>query len=547
MRYPAPSVLLCLAAAVPPDAFASAAGDNATAACNCDGCPKSSNEILGRHTTLVSPTCPEGSVATVTKLRTASTSGDYELLTWNTGGWTYTDDILGGPYKYRRATAGEDDEVTCFGLDESELPVVGDQPQIEVKLNCESVECDFLYDVEFGCAETGVLGVDVARGGGVQVLSDVDDTIKCPFPQCAELRDCSPLDVKHYLAGVDVRLEDGEFYPGVAELMLGLALGPGANATGNATANETTSAAPPAFVPAKPMLLSARPNEFNALLGISQDNDLNQYYERVGRREDRPSYGVNVDSSMYGTITDGTSHTEFGQTKARHYNDVSTKRPNTRFAFLGDNGQGDVCAAQSMLESRNGGRMVAVLIHESQPDPAKVLTECQQPDGDDFTLTLSEGDYNGAVHFHKTHSDAALWALNRGLLSCCSAESVHHAVAEWAACRCEPEEGNNATSSCAYNDTIPPPTGPYHTPETRASARAYCADVESDQKALAAGIALCDPSGGCAASRSYVPGEFYVPGVGSFSAAAAPLSPGKFALAAAASLLLQGMLSNVMF
>jgi len=458
--------------------FSLAAEDSS---CNCDGCSGSSTIFLGRHTDLDSEVCPEGSVATVTKLRTASSSGDYELLTWNTGGSTYTDDILGSPYKYRQATAGEGEEITCFQLNETELPVIGDQRSIQVKLNCESARCKFLYDVQFGCAKTGVLIEDVTNNGGVQVLSDVDDTIKSPYPQCTEISNCELKDLKHYFAGADVRLNDGEFYPGVAEFMLGLALGPGADCS---LENSTT------FVPAKPMLLSARPNEVKALLGISQDNDLNLYFERVGRGEQQPSFGISVDSSMYGTLFDTTDHTEFGQTKARHFNTVSNEHPNTRFLFMGDNGQGDVCAAQSMLESDNGSRMVAVLIHQTQSDPEKILSECQQPDGEDFTLTLQDGDYGGAVHFHKTHSNAAAWALDRGLISCCSAGAVYNAVAEWAACRCE-----GTVEVCAYNETFPPPTGPYYRPSVRDAARAYCADVATDQAALASKISTCDPLG----------------------------------------------------
>ena len=54
--------------------------------CNCTGCPASDRVSVGLHKNLVSEICPEGSVATVTTLRTANTKGglsNYDLLTWN--------------------------------------------------------------------------------------------------------------------------------------------------------------------------------------------------------------------------------------------------------------------------------------------------------------------------------------------------------------------------------------------------------------------------------------------------------------------------------
>lgn len=57
-----------------------------TSNCNCTGCPNSDRVAVGLQKDLVSPACPEGSVATVTTLRTADTKGElskYDLLTWN--------------------------------------------------------------------------------------------------------------------------------------------------------------------------------------------------------------------------------------------------------------------------------------------------------------------------------------------------------------------------------------------------------------------------------------------------------------------------------
>ena len=60
-------------------------GNEQTSNCNCTGCPNSDRVAVGLQKNLVSAACPEGSVATVTTLRTADTKGvlGYDLLTWN--------------------------------------------------------------------------------------------------------------------------------------------------------------------------------------------------------------------------------------------------------------------------------------------------------------------------------------------------------------------------------------------------------------------------------------------------------------------------------
>ena len=436
-------------------------GNEQTSNCNCTGCPNSDRVAVGLQKNLVSAACPEGSVATVATLRTADTKGvlGYDLLTWNEGAIS-GDLSLNSPYIYRQASA---QGTKCYEADPSVLPVIGDQNTIKVTLNCEAVICDFQWDVQFGCAELGVL--TTSTDGGLQVLSDVDDTIACASPSTC---DSIPSCVSYSLAGIDNRLEHKEMYPGVGELMNGLALGPNDGNEGQ-------------YVPAKPMLLSARPREAQLILAIDQDSELNVYVESVGDRVNHTNWGVNTDSSMYGTIRDGTNFAKFGATKSESFNSVSSERNNTRFAFLGDNGQGDVCGAQSMLESPNGDRLEVVFIHVVQ-DPEDALTACEHPDGSDFTLDLPESD---TVHYHRTHADAAIWALDRGLISCCSAHNVYLAINEWVECRCDgicPEAGLNT----GFVDLA-----------TRNETLAYCEELRNDQKVLLGVVDECDPGGDC--------------------------------------------------
>lgn len=445
--------------------------------CNCTetDCPDADKAILGGTTDIISPTCDEGSVAAVELLNSIDDTGDYEVITWNLGASTWTDTFT-SPYKYANASK-EGDDVTCFIVPPENLPVIGDQTQIKVTLNCEWTRCNFRHRVEFWCYKTGVLTSDV--GGGVQVLSDVDDTIVCPNPQ--------GFTDPHKIAGVDTRLEAKELYPGVAELMLGLALGLEEAPTNSSTNNETSSLFNEGYVPARPMLLSARPRELS-FLSIAQDAEINVYMEQVGQRNHHASWGTNIDGSMYGTVFDGNSFNEFGETKARSYQEVSQARPNTRFAFMGDNGQGDVCGAQSMLQSSTGDRMIAVLIHLTE-DPEISNTECEDPDSGSFTLDLPESD---KVHYHSTHSDATLWAYEKGLISCCSASNVYAAVDEWVTCRCD---GN--CTKCL-------PTG-VNEPATRNETLAYCEQVKTDQALLKSTVDQCDAAGACPAPEELSP------------------------------------------
>jgi hypothetical protein len=457
---------------------------------NCTDCTDSATALVGRAENIVSPECEEGSVATITRLETIDDSGDYEIITWNPGATTWTDSIT-SPYKHEVASQ-ESRDVASFCVSDEDLPVIGDQSKLKVTLNCEWTRCDFRWNITFDCAKLGVLTNDT--NGGVQVLSDIDDTIVCPNPQ-------GPTD-PHSYAGVDKRLEAKELYPGVAELLLGLALG-----------NSTD------YVPARPMMLSARPREAG-VLSISQGSQLNLYMEEVGDRNSQSSWGVNIDSSLYGTLLDGTSFNEFGETKAKSYNQVSSERPNTRFAFLGDNGQGDVCAAQSMFMSENGDRLMAVFIHLTE-DPSESITACEDPTTGEFTLNLTESD---SVHYHKTHSDATLWAFKQGLIRCCSAFNVYTAVQEWVDCRCD--------GVCDYEL----PTG-VSEQATREETLAYCENVKADQALLNETIAECDADGACP-----VPSELPTPGVESNSGASA-LVAGSVVTTILAFLLVIGLLS----
>lgn len=434
--------------------------------CNCEGCPNTGQKNLLEREEIAPEECPEGSYATVTTLRSSSDTGIYSTLTWN----AETD--LPVPYIYRQASK---EKTKCYEVDEDLLPVIGNTQKVNVTLECsrfqevESVtSCDFEWDVKFGCVETGILVEDEEKGGGLQIYSDTDDTIKCTDTQCLTPVECRSIpDYLSYIGGYDTRLEHGEIYPGVPELMLGISLGPGYDPRTDSYW----------FTPPRPGVMSARFREVSFILAETQDSKVNVAFEKVGARYGQPSWGINVDLSKYGKMSDN-NHSEFGQTKAESYNELSNKNPNTRYAWFGDNGQGDVCAAQSMLESANGDRMMVVFIHDVKPNS---LQECISPNGTFFTVNLPESD---KVHYFTEHSEAAEWALDYNFISCCSAANVYHSVNEWVDCRCDGGEcpllPNGQTEQTTKSETL-----------------VYCEDVKNAQSSLLAAVNSCDPDGAC--------------------------------------------------
>ena len=101
------------------------------------------------------------------------------------------------------------------------------------------------YRVDFTCEKTNE----------VQVISDIDDTIKASDPECHSKSEClktlSPEQLGRYMAGVDNRLEFDEIYPGLAEFQLALSLGPA----------YTRLKSSRQLFPRSPIPLSARPRE----------------------------------------------------------------------------------------------------------------------------------------------------------------------------------------------------------------------------------------------------------------------------------------------
>eukprot|EP00928_Gymnodinium_smaydae_P072294 TRINITY_DN5567_c0_g1_i3.p1 TRINITY_DN5567_c0_g1~~TRINITY_DN5567_c0_g1_i3.p1 ORF type:complete len:353 (-),score=53.15 TRINITY_DN5567_c0_g1_i3:417-1475(-) len=185
---------------------------------------------------------------------------------------------------------------------------------------------------------------------GVQVYTDVDDTIVCSGGG---------------LGGADTTCKGTKphgFYPKVGEFQLALAKGPQGT-----------------FTPLKVIPVSARPSELKLFLKIKAGSEKDKHFQKL-----QPNWGFNVDRALYGSLVGGaadqyvrlpwvgdTDLTKFDKMAIKKYRGwkESKKDKDTVSIFVGDNGQGDAVAAQMMLKASQSmqtgsGEMRASFIHD---------------------------------------------------------------------------------------------------------------------------------------------------------------------------------------
>eukprot|EP01126_Amoeba_proteus_P026794 TRINITY_DN2651_c0_g1_i1.p1 TRINITY_DN2651_c0_g1~~TRINITY_DN2651_c0_g1_i1.p1 ORF type:complete len:233 (-),score=25.21 TRINITY_DN2651_c0_g1_i1:113-811(-) len=180
------------------------------------------------------------------------------------------------------------------------------------------------------------------------------------------------------------------------------------------------------------LAMSARPRQLEFFLGLGANDSIPVNAERVGQVNGYPFWGVNTAESLYGDLKDGYDFRLMGYTKGENFLNYAGSRTNEYFTFLGDNGQGDACAGQMILESQYSDRVPAVFIHEVQSPDAELKT-CQGPDGL-FELTLRN---HSKAFYHQNYAAATLWALKRNIISHLGAQIVVDGVSEWINCRCD--------------------------------------------------------------------------------------------------------------
>ena len=154
-------------------------------------------------------------------------------------------------------------------------------------------------------------------------------------------------------------------------------------------------------------MLSARPKELGGVVKIKQKDEMISAFEAVGDAWNLTSWGINLDSSVYGNLKDedlneAEKFMKFGRTQSKEIQSYIKAKPLTKYLFLGDDGQGDACGGESMLRSSGGDSIVGVLVHAVQPQD-KETTRCEDTDGITFPLSLRDNTkYMGRAYYHST-------------------------------------------------------------------------------------------------------------------------------------------------
>jgi len=236
-----------------------------------------------------------------------------------------------------------------------------------------------------------------------KILSDVDDTL---FSSGAR-----------FPAGIDNKYEHHTLYPGVLTFYKELDLGLADNTTGNWPKSWRGNLA----------FLSARPH-------IYKDWSQKKSYELF--RHLKQQHNLHTTP----TLLAGELFSSFqmfrgdfepmAQKKVQNFREFAALYPEYTFVFIGDNGQGDVTAAEKMIE-QFGARIEAVFIHKVQK---LHLTPGYAED------SLLKWDKMGIVFF-KTYVGACLEACKKGLVSIRGLQAVaENAVQEFGSTAFKNEE-----------------------------------------------------------------------------------------------------------
>lgn len=231
------------------------------------------------------------------------------------------------------------------------------------------------------------LRADSEGQGPLLVFSDIDDTI------------CRKGHGKRF----DDSSYDDEFYPGVLQFMLELARG-----------REES------MRPARIILITARAKELArfGIMKITLKHRIAVAAAEVGERNGFPDWGVDVENSLYGRLIDMIHPNKLQRYAVIKYNSWKDFRTTLKTVWMGDNGQGDQLAAESMArhsakEDRDQ-HLAAAFIH--QVDRKKSHSYETYPRAEE------------TVHLFRTYAEAARIAEERALISTAGLARVRDAV-----------------------------------------------------------------------------------------------------------------------
>jgi hypothetical protein len=174
-----------------------------------------------------------------------------------------------------------------------------------------------------------------------QVISDVDDTLKSS----------GGVNVAGVaLGGIDVQYPRGAYYPGVAEFMLHLSLGPHFY---NLRSQDTNvqQPPPPPLTPAKVAILTARAEEFKLALELKADNPLSIALAQAGQAVGVTDWGIGP--VLYGSVAEWIVQDRKGLRKFTNFERLIQQDPThgalLQYVYVGDTGELDQQAGETML------------------------------------------------------------------------------------------------------------------------------------------------------------------------------------------------------
>jgi len=212
----------------------------------------------------------------------------------------------------------------------------------------------------------------------LQVFTDVDDTLICAG------------------ASIHGQMYANEIYPGALQFELELSRGP------------SESIDPPSLI-----LLTARPRELAniGLFKVTAEDRLAVEAARVGRENGLSSWGVNVRKAQYGQLVDQVlpSDWRIGRDRTKYTTWLAVSAGlDTPSVFIGDNGKGDLSAAEQMMRAPRP--IVAAFIHNVRDAP-------RRPSASRRVVAFD------------TYIEAAVKANAMGLISSGAVERVRKSVA----------------------------------------------------------------------------------------------------------------------
>ena len=187
----------------------------------------------------------------------------------------------------------------------------------------------------------------ILQRSGVQVVTDIDDTIKSSGGVTL---------AGIPLGGVDTAFSRGSFYPGVFAFAIALSK--------HGLRGKRT--------PARVAVLTARAREFMWALEIKQSDALCRRFQAAGEDAGAPGWGIGP--VLYGSVSEWVCQERKGWRKFENFKLLKEASQDThlRYVFVGDNGysEKDLEAAQRIIEEFPRA-LKCVFIHavsgESQP------------------------------------------------------------------------------------------------------------------------------------------------------------------------------------